>query len=81
MTLNFPSDIYAAQGLVNMMGPDYALNIVPTDRLLKISMKMLPLFFTEVDYKTGRRYETQNILAAQEKWECNLGFSTFSGSY
>ena len=65
---NFPSDIYAAQGLVNMMGPDYALNIVPTDKLIEnINENVAAIFFTEVDYKTGRRYETQNILTAAKK--------------
>ena len=60
---NFPSDIYAAQGLINMLKADYELKIVSTDNLIEnINENVAAIFFTEVDYKTGRRYDANKII-------------------
>ena len=60
---NFPSDIYAAQGLVNMLKANHELKIVSTDNLIEnINKNVAAVFFTEVDYKTGRRYNTKKII-------------------
>ena len=60
---NFPSDIYAAQGLINMLKADYELKIVNTDNLVEnINENVAAIFFTEVDYRTGRRYDAKKIV-------------------
>ena len=60
---NFPSDIYAAQGLINMLKADHELKIVNTDNLVEnINENVAAIFFTEVDYRTGRRYDAKKII-------------------
>ena len=60
---NFPSDIYAAQGLINMLKADHELKIVNTDNLVEnINENVAAIFFTEVDYRTGRRYDAKKIV-------------------
>ena len=60
---NFPSDIYAAQGLINMLKADHELKIVNTDNLVEnINENVAAIFFTEVDYRTGSRYDAQKIV-------------------
>ena len=60
---NFPSDIYAAQGLINMLKADHELKIVNTDNLIEnINENVAAIFFTEVDYRTGRRYDAKKII-------------------
>ena len=65
---NFPSDIYAAQGLVNMLQEDHQVKIVSTDDLIdNINENVAAVFFTEVDYKTGRRYDAKKIIKAAKQ--------------
>ena len=65
---NFPSDIYAAQGLVNMLQDDHQVKIVSTDELIdNINENVAAVFFTEVDYKTGRRYDAKKIIKAAKQ--------------
>ena len=65
---NFPSDIYAAQGLVNMIQDNHELKIVSTDELIEnINETVAAVFFTEVDYKTGRRYDAKKIIRAAKQ--------------
>jgi len=65
---NFPSDIYAAQGLVNMLQNDHQVKIVSTDDLIdNINENVAAVFFTEVDYKTGRRYDAKKIIKAAKQ--------------
>ena len=60
---NFPSDIYAAQGLINMLKADHKLKIFNTDNLIEnINENVAAIFFTEVDYRTGRRYDAKKIV-------------------
>ena len=60
---NFPSDIYAAQGLINMLKADHEVKIVNTDNLVEnINENVAAIFFTEVDYRTGRRYDAKKIV-------------------
>ena len=60
---NFPSDIYAAQGLINMLKADHELKIVNTDNLIEnINENVAAIFFTEVNYRTGRRYDAKKII-------------------
>ena len=65
---NFPSDIYAAQGLVDMLQDDHQVKIVSTDDLIdNINENVAAVFFTEVDYKTGRRYDAKKIIKAAKQ--------------
>ena len=65
---NFPSDIYAAQGLVNMLQDNHQVKIVSTDDLIdNINENVAAVFFTEVDYKTGRRYDAKKIIKAAKQ--------------
>ena len=65
---NFPSDIYAAQGLVAMLQDDHQVKIVSTDDLIdNINENVAAVFFTEVDYKTGRRYDAKKIIKAAKQ--------------
>ena len=65
---NFPSDIYAAQGLVSMLQDDHQVKIVSTDDLIdNINENVAAVFFTEVDYKTGRRYDAKKIIKAAKQ--------------
>ena len=65
---NFPSDIYAAQGLVNMLQDDHQVKIVSTDDLIdNINENVAAVFFTEVDYRTGRRYDAKKIITAAKQ--------------
>ena len=60
---NFPSDIYAAQGLINMLKADHELKIVNTDNLVEnITENVAAIFFTEEDYRTVRRYDAKKIV-------------------
>ena len=65
---NFPSDIYAAQGLVNMLQASHELKIVSTEKLIEnIDENVAAVFFTEVDYRTGRRYDADKIIKAAKQ--------------
>ena len=67
---NFPSDIYAAQGLINMLKADHELKIVNTDNLIEnINENVAAIFFTEVDYRTGRRYDAKKIIKTAKQTE------------
>ena len=60
---NFPSDIYAAQGLINMLKADHELKIVNSDNLVEnINENIAAIFFTELDYRRGRRYDAKKIV-------------------
>ena len=55
---NFPSDLYIAQGLTGMLGPDYSLKVVdPEDVAGAITADVAVVMITETDYRTGRRHD------------------------
>ena len=61
---NFPSDLYMAQGLLDLMSEDYELRIVaPEDLAAQIADEIAVTLITEVDYRTGRRHDMQNLTA------------------
>ncbi|MGC6527143.1 MAG: aminotransferase class V-fold PLP-dependent enzyme, partial [Paracoccaceae bacterium] len=61
---NFPSDLYMAQGLLDLMSEDYELRIVaPEDLAAQITDEIAVTLITEVDYRTGRRHDMQNLTA------------------
>lgn len=66
---NFPSDVYIAKGLAAFANRDYKVKIVDTKDIFgNMNENVAVLLLTEVDYKTGERFESQNItLKAKSK--------------
>jgi kynureninase len=66
---NFPSDLYVAQGLSRFMADGHELKIVaPEDVLNSITEEVAVVMVTEVDYRSARRHNMQEITArAHEK--------------
>jgi kynureninase len=63
-TGNFPSDLYMAQGLCRLLGPDYRVKTVaPEDVLSALDDTVAVTLITEVDYRTGRRHNMAEITA------------------
>jgi len=61
-TGNFPSDLYMAQGLVGMLGPDYELRTVAPEAVADhIDDTVAVLMLTEVDYRTGRWHDMADL--------------------
>src|SRR5690606_38538211 len=61
-TGNFPSDLYIAQGLTGMLGPDYSLKTVaPEDVAGAIDETIAVVMITETDYRTGRRHNMAEL--------------------
>ena len=57
-TGNFPSDLYIAQGLLKMLGPDYELRLVaPEEVEAAITDEIAVTLITEVDYRSGRLHD------------------------
>jgi kynureninase len=63
-TGNFPTDLYMAQGLINTLGQGYELRLVaPQDVEAAITSDVGVLMLTEVDYRTGRKYDMARLTA------------------
>ncbi|CUH80043.1 kynureninase [Tropicibacter naphthalenivorans] len=61
---NFPSDLYMAQGLVQLLGQDYELRVVaPEEVETNITDEIAVTLITEVDYRTGRRHDMPSLTA------------------
>lgn len=61
---NFPSDLYMADGLCRMLGPDYQLKIVAPEEVMDaIDDSIAVTMITEVDYRTGRKHDMAAITA------------------
>ncbi len=59
---NFPSDLYMAQGLIDLIGKDYVLRTpAPEDVADAIGDDVAVVMLTEVDYRTGRKHDMQAI--------------------
>ncbi|SLN62913.1 Kynureninase [Roseivivax jejudonensis] len=65
---NFPTDLYMARGLLELLGDDYELRVVaPEEAAGAIGPDVAAVMLTEVDYRTGRRHDMAGITrAAQE---------------
>ena len=62
---NFPSDLYAAQGLRDLLGDGYSLRLVaPEDVLAAIDEDIAVVMLTEVDYRTARLHDMRSITSA-----------------
>jgi kynureninase len=61
---NFPSDLYVAQGLRDLLGPRYELRVVEPEAVAAaITRDVAVLMVTEVDYRTARRHDMKALTA------------------
>jgi kynureninase len=66
---NFPSDLYAAQGLIDSLGRGHELRLCAPEAVEDhLDAEVAVLMLTEVDYRTGRLHDMQALTAkAHEK--------------
>jgi kynureninase len=61
---NFPTDLYMASGLIDMLGCRHELKLVePEDVEAAIDDSVAALMLTEVDYRTGRLHDMAQLTA------------------
>jgi kynureninase len=61
---NFPTDLYMAQGLAQLLGRDHRLEIVAPEAVMdRVGPDVAVVMLTEVDYRTGRRHDMAAINA------------------
>jgi kynureninase len=61
-TGNFPTDLYMAEGLIKLLGPEYRLKLAEPEALeAAITEQTAVLLTTEVDYRTGRRHDMAKL--------------------
>jgi len=59
---NFPTDLYVAHGLTELLGGGLALEVVEPDAVeAAIGDDLAALLLTEVDYRTGRRHDMRRL--------------------
>ncbi|WGW05562.1 kynureninase [Tropicibacter oceani] len=59
---NFPSDLYMAQGLIDLLGQGYELRTpAPEDAAQAITDEVAVVMLTQVDYRTGRMHDMAAI--------------------
>lgn len=59
---NFPSDLYMASGLLELIDGDYEFRIVPPESVAEaIDDSLAAVLLTEVDYRTGRLHDMAGI--------------------
>src|SRR5262249_14783642 len=64
-TENFPTDLYMAEGLTKLLGPDYTLRLVPTDDLEQaLGADTAALMLTQVNFRTGAIHDMAALTAA-----------------
>lgn len=63
-TGNFPSDLYMAQGLSRLKTAVRLETVDPADVMSAINEDVAVVMLTEVDYRTGRRYDMTSITKA-----------------
>ncbi|MFK7858479.1 MAG: kynureninase [Granulosicoccus sp.] len=64
-TGNFPTDLYMAQGLIDLLGQDYVLKLAEPDEVLKaIDDSVAVVMLTQVDYRTGRLHDMKSLTKA-----------------
>lgn len=65
---NFPSDLYMAEGLVDLKQQGYALKTVAPEAVMDaIDDTVAVVMLTEVDYRTGRKHDMETISKAAHK--------------
>ena len=61
---NFPTDLYMAQGLIELLGDGYSLRTpAPEDVEAAIGADVAVVMLTQVDYRTGRLHDIRAITA------------------
>jgi len=61
-TGNFPSDLYMAEGLVELLGQGYSLRTVAPEAVADaIDEDVAVVMLTEVDYRTGRKHDMKTL--------------------
>lgn len=61
-TGNFPTDLYMAQGLADLLDKDHRLELVAPEAVLdRIGPDVAVVMLTEIDYRTGRRHDMAAI--------------------
>ena len=59
---NFPSDLYMAQGLLELLNGQFELRVCEPSEILKnLNEEIAILMLTDVDYRTGRRHDIAEI--------------------
>ena len=59
---NFPSDLYMAEGLVDLIDQGYELKLVAPEEVADaIDESIAVVMLTEIDYRSGRRHAMNNI--------------------
>ena len=62
---NFPTDLYMAQGLAELLDDKHELVVVPADQIASaLGGDVAVLMLTEVDYRTGRRHDMKALTKA-----------------
>jgi kynureninase len=65
---NFPTDLYIAQGLIDLLGGNHALRIVARHELEgALDGSIAVLMLTHVDYATGEIHDMRRLSAAAQK--------------
>lgn len=65
---NFPTDLYMAEGLVNLIEQGYQLKVVEPDAIREsLDETIAVVMLTEVDYRTGRKYPMKDITTAVQE--------------
>ena len=78
---NFPTDIYMAQGLINLKDRGYKLKLINSDEIEKnINEKVAVLLITEVDYRSAKLHDIKKLTKLCHKFGvliiCDLAHST-----
>ncbi|APX10675.1 kynureninase [Tateyamaria omphalii] len=59
---NFPTDLYMAQGLIQMLGNGYDLRVVAPEAVADaIDDSVAAVMLTQVDYRTGRMHDMKTL--------------------
>jgi kynureninase len=65
---NFPTDLYIAQGLIELIGGNHALRVVERSEIERsLDGSVAVLMLTHVDYATGEIHDMRRITAAAQK--------------
>jgi kynureninase len=65
---NFPTDLYIAQGLIDLLGGNHALRVVDRSEIERsLDGSVAILMLTHVDYATGEIHDMQRITAAAQQ--------------
>ena len=66
---NFPTDVYIAQGLIDLLGGNHALRVVERTEIERsLDGSVAVLMLTHVDYATGAIHDMRRITAAAQKF-------------